>query len=434
MSFISLIELSVLSVISLSTSCHFYVSYHRLEAEFTASHHLTTNYQQNGGHCQPLLLEHPRDPSIGHFEFKNLRTIQSLVKERNIDCEFHEQPSVRAIYSAFELAEAASHIAALRTFDKELGSHVKITSDPNELKRLRIPTAIGATVTDAAARMWPYKFVARILEDLLTSTKLSGTFGLHTFTPVTSIEPQASFTAEEDKYLVHTDRGMIRARSVVLATNGYTSHLAPWMADNIVPCKAQMSALTAPPAVSGANRLNTSYGFMSTNFDDYLIQRPSDRGEQLMFGGGRQFGDNLGNVDDSTINEETKAYLQRELVTRMKIPNMNELKVENMWTGIQGWSRDNHPWVGAVPGKSGLFMAAGYTGHGMPNTWLAGKSVAVIIEHAAAAESDEDCTQAAIDKVGLPASYAITEDRLAQAKEMVSQGATLSDPTTDRSL
>lgn len=52
-----------------------------------------------------------------------------------------------------------------------------------------------------------------------------------------------------------------------------------------------------------------------------------------------------------------------------------ELTASHEWTGIMGYSRDEHPWVGAVPGKKNLFMSAGYTGHGMPNTWLCGKAV-----------------------------------------------------------
>lgn len=47
---------------------------------------------QNGGHCQPVFFEHPHDPSIGHFELKNFETLQSLIDEKDIDCEFVTQP------------------------------------------------------------------------------------------------------------------------------------------------------------------------------------------------------------------------------------------------------------------------------------------------------------------------------------------------------
>ena len=47
---------------------------------------------------------------------------------------------------------------------------------------------------------------------------------------------------------------------------------------------------------------------------------------------------------------------------------------------MMGYSRDEHPWVGPLPNKPGLYVSAGYTGHGMPNTWLCGKAVAKMVE------------------------------------------------------
>lgn len=46
-----------------------------------------------------------------------------------------------------------------------------------------------------------------------------------------------------------------------------------------------------------------------------------------------------------------------------------------------GYSADNHPWVGQVPetlggGTGGLWISAGYTGHGMPVAARCGIAVA----------------------------------------------------------
>ena len=43
------------------------------------------------------------------------------------------------------------------------------------------------------------------------------------------------------------------------------------------------------------------------------------------------------------------------------------------WTGIMGYSRDEDPWAGGVPGRDGVWVCGGYTGHGkgffpIPNT------------------------------------------------------------------
>lgn len=85
-----------------------------------------------------------------------------------------------------------------------------------------------------------------------------------------------------------------------------------------------------------------------------------------------------------------------------------------------GYSRDEHPWVGPVPGKSNLFISAGYTGHGMPNTWLCGKAVAKMIE--ADSDGPRMCRQTFVQeaglKSGLPKSYLVTEERLKKAMEL----------------
>ena len=44
-----------------------------------------------------------------------------------------------------------------------------------------------------------------------------------------------------------------------------------------------------------------------------------------------------------------------------------------------GFSRDELPWVGPLPEKPNIYISAGYTGHGMPNAWLCGKAVALMV-------------------------------------------------------
>ena len=193
---------------------------------------------------------------------------------------------------------------------------LRLTTSKAELERFRVPTAVGAVVTSVAARMWPYKFVAHILEGLLTSTNLRGNFNLQTLTPVETLTP-----CDNNRWKVKTSRGSILASHIVLATNAYTSHLLPSFADLIVPCRGQMSALIPQPSVNGEhNRLHMSLGFLGEGIDDYLIQRPSERGGHLMFGGGRQKGPSLGTVDDGIVDAETAKYLRGRLVVALGLP------------------------------------------------------------------------------------------------------------------
>ena len=204
-----------------------------------------------------------------------------------------------------------------------LASMMRVVADKDELEGLRVPGAIGAVVTIMAARMWPYKFVAAILEEMLVSQELKGTFNLQTLTPVQNLEQC------DDGWTVSTPRGRITASKVVLATNAYTSHLLPNFADLIVPCRGQMSALIPLPYVAGENRLNTSLGFMGDGLDDYLIQRPNERGGHLMFGGGRQNGGSIGVTDDSVIDDKTAKYLRSRLIDTLGLPDGNLGKADD---------------------------------------------------------------------------------------------------------
>jgi glycine/D-amino acid oxidase-like deaminating enzyme len=309
----------------------------------------------------------------------------------------------------------------MKTTAPHLLGLMKLITDKEELAKYRIESADGAVVTSIAARLWPYKLVSHLLTDLLMSSDLRGTFNLQTLTPVTKLEP-----ASDGRWTVNTARGSILAKRVILATNAYTSHLLPSFADLIVPCRGQMSALKPLPSLSGSNRLKTSMGFEGDGMDDYLIQRPSERGGHLMFGGGRTSAPSLGVTDDSVVDPETAAYLHRQLVGVFKLPEGSsgstdkdkpvEFEATHEWTGIMGFSRDEVPWVGPVSSKPGVFIAAGFTGHGMPNTWLSGKAVAMMARSSLQGEGMQSVEQARME-TGLPRAYLLTDERIERCME-----------------
>ena len=395
---------------------------------------------RNGGHCQPVFFDHPNDPSIGHFELTNFRTIQKLSKELGIDCEFVEQPGVRALYSDHYLKTLSESIRTVRLTDPELGERMKLVTDVEELKKLRIPTAKGAVVTNVAGRMWPYKFVAGILERLLANpTSRSGTFNLQTNTTATSITRADDVdpdSPEPAAWKVSTaDRGSIVASYVVLATNAYTPAILPEFADLLVPARGQMSSLVPSESLAGENRLQTSFGFLGHGQDDYLVQRPNETGGHLMFGGGRAYGPSLGVSDDSTIDENTARYLRHALIDHLGpyahqsnlTPTTSELSATHEWTGIMSFSRDNLPWVGPVPNRPSVFMSAGYTGHGMPNAWLCGGAVGKMIlekvedgfvkDDVQMNESEEANSRLSKTRwLDLPRSYMASAERMERAR------------------
>lgn len=54
----------------------------------------------------------------------------------------------------------------------------------------------------------------------------------------------------------------------------------------------------------------------------------------------------------------------------------DDAKVDQVWTGIIGWSCDDLPWVGPVPNHPLVYVCGGFSGHGLTQTFLCGKAVA----------------------------------------------------------
>lgn len=359
-----------------------------------------------------MFHEHPHDPSIATFELTNFHALQDLITTNSIACEFHTQPGIRALYSSSEVTIAQDAVSVLQQTNPEIGKLVKVVTAETELRELRLqtPNAVGAVVSQVAARLWPYKFVAAVFEQLLTNASTSKHINVQTNTPVTGLSATPA-----GSWHVTTARGTVAAAKVVLATNAYTSHLLPQYADLIVPCRGQMSALIPGPGFAGANRTTSSYGFIGPKKDDYLIQRPSEKGAHLMFGGGRSMGPSLGICDDGLVDANVAAYLRASVPELLIAEGDSEkgFKATHEWTGIMGFSRDNLPWVGAAPETRNLFVLAGYTGHGMPNAWLCGRAVATMVR--------EDDVNVGIKKAvgdGLPRAYLFNEERVQRVRKL----------------
>lgn len=318
------------------------------------------------------------------------------------------------------MAEAEKEIALLEKIAPEIARQVTIVKDKEILKEHNVypSSCVGATLSKGAGSLWPYKLVSFVLEKLVKEGKIN----LQTTTPVTQI------TSSDGRHTLSTPRGSISANTVILATNGYTSALLPHFADLIVPVRGEMSALFPP---KDSTLIPNSYGMVGTlgqpaNSDDYLIQRPfkdvPNPAGHLMFGGGRGAGNKpaIGVSDDSVIDEGSAAYLRATLLKVLKLDGktdgLKELEAAAQWTGIMGYSRDNHPWVGKVPDKQGLWLAGGYTGHGMPNGTLCGKAVVDMVLADEAGEDVLALQQTMVKEGDIPESYIITKERIAKAR------------------
>ena len=141
------------------------------------------------------------------------------------------------------------------------------------------------------------------------------------------------------------------AETVVVATDGYPSGLLGSLEGLIVPTRGQVIA-TEPLGESLFEVPHYGrHGF------DYWHQPEDGR---IVAGGFRD----VSLQDEFTADEVTTPLVQDALEEFVTGLVGRPLRVDYRWAGIFGMVLDFLPVVGRVPGREGLWVAGGYSGHG----------------------------------------------------------------------
>ncbi len=143
----------------------------------------------------------------------------------------------------------------------------------------------------------------------------------------------------------------VGADQVVIATDGYTRGLLPALDEVIRPVRGQV-IVTEPLA-----RMLFPCPHYARHGFDYWQQTPEGN---LVLGGRRDV-----NLEGENTNEELVTdTIQLALESFAEQLIGEPARVIHRWAGIFGAIDDRLPLAGAVPGHDGVWIAAGYSGHG----------------------------------------------------------------------
>jgi gamma-glutamylputrescine oxidase len=153
------------------------------------------------------------------------------------------------------------------------------------------------------------------------------------------------------------------ADTVVVASDGYPSGLLGPLEGLIVPTRGQVIA-TEPVAETLFEIPHYGrHGF------DYWHQAEDGR---IVAGGFRD----VSLQDEFTADEVVTPAVQQALEDFVSGLVGRRLRVDHRWAGIFGMVLDFLPVVGQVPGREGLWVAGGYSGHGNVLGFACGRLVA----------------------------------------------------------
>jgi len=158
----------------------------------------------------------------------------------------------------------------------------------------------------------------------------------------------------------------LEADQVVIATDGSGRGLLTELDDALWPARGQVLA-TEPLS----ERL-FDYPHYARHGFDYWQQLPDGR---IVLGGFRDFSILTEMTDEETTTEPIQEALDAFLIELLgRMP-----EVTHRWAGIFGLTQDLLPLVGRVPARDGVWVAAGYSGHGNVLGLLCGELVASAI-------------------------------------------------------
>jgi glycine/D-amino acid oxidase-like deaminating enzyme len=164
--------------------------------------------------------------------------------------------------------------------------------------------------------------------------------------------PVSAIERTRGGFKVQTPRGVVEARQVLLATNGYSGALSAWHRRRVIPIGSYQIA-TEP---LGADRVRALIPHGRNIVDSRRVVvyfRPSADGERIVFGGRAALGEK-----DPLV---CVPRLQRMLAHIF--PQLKSVRVTHAWVGWVAYTFDTLPHLGE---RDGLFHCMGYCGQGVP--------------------------------------------------------------------
>ena len=267
----------------------------------------------------------------------SLAWINDFVTAETLNCDFRVAGRFHAAHNGEQFEALAKKIA-----NQPKGLEVEAQVVPRTEQRRELGTDVyhGGIVYSRHASIDPARYHQGLLD-------LAVTCGAEIIAhcPVTAIEKQSA------GFRVTTAKGTIEARDVVVATNGYTGNLTPWLQRRVIPIGSYMIA-TEPLDPALMDRLMPKNRIVSDTRKVVYYYRASPDRRRILFGG------------RVSLNETDPRISGPKLHADMVqiFPELASTRISHSWCGFIAYSFDELMHVGRY---DGMYYAMGYCGSGV---------------------------------------------------------------------
>lgn len=278
---------------------------------------------------------------------ESLKHIAQFVRNESVDCSHAVVGRYHSAHTASAYRRlAASHEAKNPVFDDE----ATLVPRDRQREELGSDCYYGGIIYPQHASLDPGRYHA----GCVTVARRAGV-DLVDHCAATRITPSS------DAFSVHTERGAIKSRRVIVATNGYTTGLTPWLQQRVIPIGSYIIA-TEELLPDLMQRLLPTKRILSDTRRLVYYYRPSPDGKRILFGGRVSLAET-----DSRVSGRR---LLKEL--RRLFPELSTTRITHSWSGTVAYTFDSLAHVGKL---EGVYHALGYCGSGVGMAGYSGQRI-----------------------------------------------------------
>jgi glycine/D-amino acid oxidase-like deaminating enzyme len=263
--------------------------------------------------------------------------IGEIVADEGLQCDFVRKGHIALAYKPAHYESMAKGTA---WYKKELNHTMHMVPKTQLRSEIGSDVFYGGMVDEYSAGLHPAKYVFEL-------ARAVARYGacLCENVNVTRISKQA------DGFEVHTSQGVVKAKDVLVATNGYTDRLIPQLKPRVFPVGSYI-IVTEPLSPQRQHELSPKgrMFYDTKNFLNYFRLTPDGR---MLFGGRNNLSINL------DPHESARSLKQQMLRV---YPQLENTPITHTWTGQLGLTFDLMPHIGRI---DGVMYALGFGGHGV---------------------------------------------------------------------
>ena len=266
-----------------------------------------------------------------------LSWIGDFVRTEGIDCDYVVSGE---FFGAFTPRQLDILVADLSRQPPDLAEAWHKVPKSEQHREIDTEAYHGGVVFDDCGSIDPAKYHQGLLDRVIAAEAR-----------IVSHCPAIAIERDGDGFTVRTGKGIVRARDVVIATNGYTGAATPWQRRRVIPIGSYIIA-TEPLPKALMDRLLPTARTMSDTRKVVYYYRPSPDRSRIVFGG------RVSSRETDPL--KSAPLLRRDLIALF--PDLADVRISHSWMGYVAYTFDHLAHLGR---HDGVHYALGYCGSGI---------------------------------------------------------------------